>query len=95
MIRASQDLPAATNRIHFSATRRGVTACLADSSRRSVAKTDDPEGNGDVAGLLRTAFETVGQRAGHGKVHYLRIVNKMLINKLVSYTEYFWGAAQR
>lgn len=24
---------------------------------------------GDVAGLLRTAFETVGKRAGHGKIH--------------------------
>lgn len=29
----------------------------------------------DIAGLLRTAFETVGQRAGHGKIHKANLVS--------------------
>ena len=28
-------------------------------------------GLGDIAGLLRAAFETVGKRTGHGKIHAL------------------------
>lgn len=35
-------------------------------------------GFGDIAGLLRAAFETVGQRAGHGEIHWRS--TKQLLN---------------
>jgi len=43
-----------------------------DSAPTELFQREDPEGNGGVASLLRTAFETVGQRAGHGKIHLRR-----------------------